>query len=330
MHNKSVLVIGDVTIDVFLTPKSGEAFCQMKEQEKVLCFSYGDKIPVENVQFFTGGNAANVSTGLRRLDIPVSIMTTIGTDSISKLIYEHLEKEQIQTQHVEMKPGVSANYSTIISYQGERTILSYHAPKTYTFSKEPCTDCYVYLTSMGEKFMPFYRDLIGALKENPGVTLMFNPGSLQVRAPIEDIHFILSRTNILFVNRQEAEIFTGINNSESKEKELLIQLKSLGPKTVIMTDGVKGVFACDAETYLKSAVIPVTVVEKTGAGDAFNAGFVAAILHDQPFDRALQWGTMNAASVIGYIGAQKGLLYTKDIDSWSRMFSEAKVETGAL
>lgn len=330
MHNKSVLVIGDVTIDVFLTPKSGEAFCQMKEQEKVLCFSYGDKIPVENVQFFTGGNAANVSTGLRRLDVPVSIMTTIGTDNISKLIYDHLEKEQIQTQHVEMKQGVTANYSTIISYQGERTILSYHAPKTYTYTHEPCTDCYVYLTSMGENFMPFYRELISDLKANPGVTLMFNPGSLQVRAAIEDIHFILSRTNILFVNRQEAEIFSGMENSESKEKELLMKLQSLGPKSVIITDGVKGVFACDGTQSFKSAVIPVTVVEKTGAGDAFNAGFVAAIIHGHPFERALQWGTMNAASVISYVGAQKGLLYTKDIDSWSRMFQEAKVETRIL
>jgi len=326
MNNKNVIVIGDVTIDVFLTPKAGEASCQMKQNEKFLCFSYGDKIPIENVTYLTGGNAANVSTGLRRLDIPASIYTTIGTDSVSKMIYERLEQEQINTQRVIMKPGTASNYSTIITYQGERTILSYHAPKAYTFTPEPCNDCYVYLTSMGENFMPFYRDLINHLKENPGVTLFFNPGSLQVRAPKEDIRFILSRTNTLFVNRQEAEIFSGMTESETKEKELLQTLAQMGPQHIIITDGKQGAFAYNGSEFFKTSVIPVTVIEKTGAGDAFNCAFVAALLHNHSFEKALQWGTMNAASVIGYVGAQKGLLHTKDIDSWKRIFDDAKVK----
>ena len=326
MNNKSVIVIGDVTIDVFLTPKAGEASCQMKQNEKFLCFSYGDKIPVENVTYLTGGNAANVSIGLRRLNIPASIYTTIGTDSVSKMIYERLEQEQINTQHVVMKAGTASNYSTIITYQGERTILSYHAPKTYTFTNESCDDCYVYLTSMGDTFMPFYRDLINHLKANPGVTLFFNPGSLQVRASIEDIRFILSRTNTLFVNRQEAEIFSGIGESETKEKELLQALAHLGPKTIVITDGKQGAFAYNGVDFYRSSVMPITVVEKTGAGDAFNSGFVAATLSGLSFEQCLQWGTMNAASVIGYIGAQKGLLYAKDIDSWTRLLREAGVK----
>jgi len=177
---------------------------------------------------------------------------------------------------------------------------------------------------MGENFMSFYRDLINHLKDNPGVTLFFNPGSLQVRAPKEDIHFILSRTNTLFVNRREAEIFTGIDQSDAKEKELLTALAHLGPKHVIVTDGQSGVFAYNGTEFFRGSVIPVTVVEKTGAGDAFNSAFVAATLRDMPFETALQWGTMNAASVIGYIGAQKGLLHTKDIDAWSRMYENAK------
>ncbi len=331
MNHKAVVVIGDVTIDVFLTPKAGEASCQMKSNEKFLCFSYGDKIPVENVTYLTGGNAANVSIGLRRLDIPASIYTTIGTDNVSKMIYEHLESEQIGMQHLTMKTGVLSNYSTIITYQGERTILSYHAPKTYTFTKEePCNDCYVYLTSMGENFMPFYRDLINHLKDNPGVTLFFNPGSLQVRAPLEDIHFILSRTNTLFVNRQEAEIFSGVTESETKEKELLTALAHLGPQHIIITDGAKGVFAYNGTGFFRGSVVPVTVVEKTGAGDAFNSAFVAAILKDLPFETALEWGTMNAASVIGYVGAQKGLLRAQDIDSWTRLLRDAGVKIERL
>lgn len=330
MKPKSILVIGDVTIDVFLTPKAGEATCQMKEQEKFLCFSYGDKIPVEHVTFLTGGNAANVSVGLRRLDIPASIMTTIGTDSMSTLIRDHLETEHVDTTRITARDGVTSNYATIISFQGERTILTYHAPRTYTYEKTPCTDSHIYLTSMGEKFMPYYRDLINDLTGHPEITLMFNPGSLQTRAPLADIHFILSRTNILFVNRKEAEIFTGQEHSQAKEKELLQALASLGPKQIIITDGANGLFAYDGSEFLKSSIIPVSVVEKTGAGDAFNAGFIAAMMKDLPFRECLQWGTMNGGSVIGYIGAQKGLLYSKDIPSWSRIYKDANVATAEL
>lgn len=330
MGNKSVLVIGDVSMDVFFVPRPDEAYCQMKAQEQYICFSYGDKIPVDDLTYCTGGNAANVSIGLRRLDISSSIYTTLGSDCISRLIYEHLQKEQIDTQHVTMQPGATANYATIISFKGERTVFTYHAPKTYTYKKDPITASSVYLTSMGEQFMPFYLGLLQHLAENPGIRLLFNPGSLQTRAAQKDIRFILSRTNTLFVNRKEAEIFTGVNQSTAHEKELLQALAALGPKEIIITDGDHGVYAFDGTEYFHSSVIPVTVIEKTGAGDAFNSAFIAARLHDLSFTESLRWGTMNAASVIGYIGAQKGLLHKKDIDSWTRIAEKSGLSIQTL
>lgn len=330
MNNKSVLVIGDITVDVFLTPKPGDVSCRMCEKEQYLCFSYGDKIPVENLYFSAGGNAANVSIGLRRLDIEASIVTTIGTDSVSKLIYEHLEQEHIDTQHLTMQPGISTNYATIISFQGERTILTYHAPRTYRYRKDPFDAAYVYLTSMGESYKPYYQELITHLRENPGVTLIYNPGSIQMRSGKEENQFILSRTNILLCNKKEAEIFTGIPASDQNEKALLAALRSMGPKEVVITDGVRGAFACNNIECMRSSALPVKVIEKTGAGDAFNAGYIAAKLHGKSFQESMKWGTMNAASVIGYIGAQKGLLHTNDITSWERIAEQAHGATQAF
>jgi len=327
MDNPKILVIGDVTIDVFLAPEAGEAFCQMKEHEQYICFSYGDKIPVNRLDFFTGGNAANVAIGLQRLGVDSSIMTTLGSDTVSTIILNELKKESVNTSYVTVQQGISSNYSTIISFQGERTIFTYHAPKTYVFNKNAIMPNYVYLTSMGERFLPFYQDLISLLTTQPDVTLMFNPGSLQMRANNEDIENILHRTNILFVNRKEAETFSLMTNSQGKEKEILQTLQKRGPHTVILTDGEHGVYAANNETYLHTSIIPVTVIEKTGAGDAFNAAFISATLEKLPFNQAIQWGTMNAASVIGYIGAQKGLLNLKDIESWNRIFEKSNVQT---
>ncbi len=330
MDKTTVLVIGDVAFDVFMAPQIGETLPQMRAEEKYICFPYGDKIPVEHLESFPGGNATNVSIGLQRLDIPSTILTTIGTDNISKVIFGELQHEDVGMEYVTVQAGISSNYSTIISYQGERTIFTYHAPKKYVYEKIDPLPPYIYLTSMGERFLPYYQELINHLIESPKIILMFNPGSLQKRAPIEDIHMVLKRTNILFVNREEAETFSEVSNSEGKEKEILQVLQKLGPKTVIMTDNEKGVYGTDGTHYVHMSIIPVTVLEKTGAGDSFNSGFIAAILKGLSFEKALQWGTMNAASVIGYVGAQKGLLHTKDIDSWSRMFDNAKVTTEEL
>jgi len=61
--------------------------------------------------------------------------------------------------------------------------------------------------------------------------------------------------------------------------------------------------------------VPAVVVEKTGAGDSFATGCLAAIMLGQSMRTALLWGSLNAASVIGQVGTQPGLL---DRDELSR------------
>ena len=52
----------------------------------------------------------------------------------------------------------------------------------------------------------------------------------------------------------------------------------------------------------------MTVVEKTGAGDGYTSAFLAAWCHHLSVETAMQWGSYNAAAVIGKVGAQAGLL----------------------
>jgi sugar/nucleoside kinase (ribokinase family) len=55
-------------------------------------------------------------------------------------------------------------------------------------------------------------------------------------------------------------------------------------------------------------------VEKTGAGDAYTAGFLAAVLNSQPIKEAMRWGAFDAASVIQKIGAEEGLLTKTELE----------------
>lgn len=317
MNNSlQLLSIGDATIDVFMAPTETESECSLDARECKICFPYGEKIPVQNLEFSIGGNAANNAIGTTRLGVKTAIVLTLGADSVGKMIIERVKEEGVDPTYIVSQPATTSNYSTIITYGGERTIFTYHAPRSYEFPVALPPAPWVYLTSMGESFVPFYNHLLEWLIKNPTVKLIFNPGSWQMRMGLTSIGEILKRTNVLFVNREEAEKLTNIPDSHSKEKELLTAASHIGPKVVVITDGGAGAFAFNGQGFFKVGILPVDAYERTGAGDAFGSGCLSALILGRDLGEALLWGTVNSASVIGYTGSQRGLLTQADLQIW--------------
>ena len=160
--------------------------------------------------------------------------------------------------------------------------------------------------------------------------MAFNPGSRQVRAGKDVLVEILKYTNTLYVNRKEAETISGFENSQGKEKELLDALIELGVKNPIVTDGSKGSYIFDGEKYMRVGILPVDAHERTGAGDAFGSGCIAALIQGKSFEEALVWGTVNSASVIGYTGSQRGLLKSSEMLEWIKRADNCEVKTEGI
>jgi 2-dehydro-3-deoxygluconokinase len=318
LENIDLLSIGDATIDAFMTPIESETICKIDTKECLIAFSYGDKIPVKNLEFSIGGNAANNAVGTKRLGITSAIVLTLGQDGVGEMVVSRLKEEGVDPTYIIQQPGTTSNYSTIINYSGERTIFVYHAPRSYEFPVKLPSTPWVYLTSMGESYRPFYNHFLEWLKKNPTIKLAFNPGSWQLRGDLAGIQDVMKLTYLIYVNREEAEKLTGFGESHGKERDLLIALNKIGPKVCIITDGGGGSFAYDSINgrFLKAGTLPVDAYERTGAGDAFGSGALSALIHGKPLDEALLWGTCNAASVIGYTGSQKGLFKIDEMDSW--------------
>jgi len=318
MDNFDLLSIGDASIDTFFTPLESETLCTIDKKQCLIAFSYGDKIPVKNLEFSTGGNAANNAVGTKRLGINSAIVLTLGDDSVGNMIVEKLKSEGVDMTYVIQQPETMSNYSTVINYSGERTIFVYHAPRSYEFPIALPVTPWVYLTSMGESFRPFYNHLTEWLKKNSNIKLAFNPGSWQLREGYEAIKEIVAMTYIIYVNREEAEKLTSFGESDGRERDLLVALSKLGPKVCVITDGGNGCFAYDSVNgkFMKVGILPVDAYERTGAGDAFGSASLSAIIHGKALEEALLWGTVNSASVIGYTGPQKGLLKFDDMPEW--------------
>lgn len=319
MDKFELLSIGDASIDTFMTPLESETMCKLDSKDCLICFSYGNKIPVKNLEFSTGGNAANNAVGTKRLGIATGIVLTLGDDSVGNMIVEKLRSEGVDMTYVIQQPSTMSNYSTIINYSGERTIFVYHAPRSYEFPVQLPVTPWIYLTSMGESFRPFYKHMSEWLAKNPGIKLVFNPGSWQLRESYDAIKDIMELAYIVYVNREEAQKLTNFaGESLGKERDLLIALNKLGPKICIVTDGGNGAFAYDSINgkFIKVGILPVDPYQRTGAGDAFGSGSLAALIHGKTLEEALLWGTVNSASVIGYTGPQKGLLKFEEMGVW--------------
>lgn len=321
-----LLAIGDATMDVFITPSESETLCEIDSKECLICFSYGDKIPVKSIDFSVGGNAANNAVGTKRLGVRSGMLVTLGGDTIGNQIIEKLEKEEVDLSFAIQQPTADSNYSTIINYSGERTIFSYHAPRSYEFPVHMPEVPWIYLTSMGETFPPFYNHFVDWLNKKENIKLAFNPGSRQLRADYKYLEPIMKKTHVIYVNRKEAEKLTGKKESQGQEKELLKALFDLGPEICIVTDGADGSLVYDGKKFIKAGVLPVDAHERTGAGDAFGAGCIAALVKDKPFEEALLWGTLNSASVIGYTGSQRGLLREDELPLWIQRAKSSEVK----
>jgi sugar/nucleoside kinase (ribokinase family) len=92
-------------------------------------------------------------------------------------------------------------------------------------------------------------------------------------------------------------------------------LLALGPKCVLITDGKRGAFAASAGEVTYCPALAVDVVGTAGAGDGFTATFTALHASGCAPGDALQYATLNAASVVKHADTQSGLLARQTLDT---------------
>lgn len=313
-----LIAIGDVAIDEFIQIHDASVQCDLNQENCQLCLDYGGKIPVDSFSTSIAGNAANVVIGASKKDLRTAIYTEFGKDLNGSRFIEAFKENDVSVCFCSQNENAPTNVHQIISFQGERTILSYHHPFEYKLPE--WHDCkIVFYTSMGPGFEKFQAELASYLKEKRDTIVAFNPGTLQMKAGVDALRNIFEMTDILFVNKEEAERLTGIS-SPKNIKDLHVGLLSLGIKLSIVTNGEKGSTAYDGTEYHKLGSYKPEdhkVVDMTGAGDAYNSGFLAAIAHGKDTITAMRWGAINASSIVSVVGSINGQMTKQELEELS-------------
>lgn len=310
--------IGDSVVDVFLKIHDATVQCTLDHHTCLLCLRYADKIPLEGiVRVPAAGNAANNAVGSARLGLSVALYTILGADDDGRGVASELRRNGVAMPYVLFDRRRPTNFHVVLNFKGERTILVYHQPWSYRLP--PLASAFwVYLTSMAEGWERIIPSLVRYLKRT-GTLLAFNPGTFQLRSGLAVLRPLLARAEVFIVNREEAAHLLKMR-ATTTPKVLLQRLAALGPKIVVVTDGPAGSYARHDRDVWFMPPFPLPAVERTGAGDAFSTGFLAALSYGKGIAEALRWGTADAGSVIQYVGPQAGLLTTSALSRTLRKY----------
>lgn len=309
-----IITIGDAINDLFITPDEIKTAKNGFGKDN-LCFEHGSKISINEVHRDIGGSACNVAVGMSRLGYKSAIIGATGKDIESEKIIARLELENVDTKNLKAFLKNQTNFSVIIVYKGERTVLVYRGLKDYSLLKIPKNPKtkWIYLGPVANSFVPNYKELIRLASEK-NINIAINPGHRQIMEGREELKKLLYVSKVLILNKEEVIDLTKLTHFAS-EKELLRRLKSYGPEVVIITDGKNGAFANDDENFYGISAQKTEVFDSTGAGDAFSSGFLASYIKNKDIKEALKWGISNSTSVIQDYGAQKNLLSDSEIEN---------------
>lgn len=323
MYN--LITIGDIVIDTHVQIDDASLECQLKNRPCQLCLDYASKIPITDSFQSLGGNAANMAVGATKLGLKTTIISSVGNDSNGRLAISELNKREVNTEYIYIEDNNQTRYSIVLTFQSERTILSFHKKRKYVWPEPmPATD-WVYYTGLSTGFEKIQANLIAWLKKHPTVRLAINPGSYQLKHHLAEVKNCINKADILIVNLQEAEKILNTNLKKEKTVNALIHgLLNLGAGEVVITDAQKGAWVGSLEEIWQMGSYPVKVVAKTGAGDAFSSGYVTARCLGYNRPQALRWGIANSCGVITQVGAQNGLLTKDELQKMLAKYADIK------
>ena len=244
----NVVSIGGATRDIFCKTCKGEIIENKKET--LLAFEYGSKIIPDEAFFTYGGGAHNSSVCFARLGLKAAMVASIGKDGTGSAMVSDLQNLGVNTTFINktLKNHTALGYIVvagkdhiIFNYRGanDELVINNWRPLKKTD--------WFYVSSLTGKSDLLVPQIFNFAKIHK-IKIAWNPGSVQLSEGYKKLADFLKETEILILNKEEAKDLVSSSGSKldlNDEKSLLMELKSFGPKMVIVTCGNDGAYACD-------------------------------------------------------------------------------------
>lgn len=257
----------------------------------------------------SGGDCVNGAINLSRLGLNVCIVANIGDDTSGKLIINELEKANVDTKYLHIdKDSNTASPILIVDEKGDRHIIRIPNSANHHFCLEmidmESLDNSKHLHFASANVLPMMDgESLGKLfkiAHDKGLTTSLDASYAKDNNHISIISEALYNCDIFIPSLQEASEYAGSENV----KDIIDFFSKYPIKVFGIKLGEKGAIITDfKEEYEIPTLFEGKVVDTTGAGDAFIAGFVNGYIRGYDIASCAYLGSAQSASVLSSIGA---------------------------
>jgi len=279
---KKALIVGDLAVDI-VADFAGR-------------ITTGRNILLDNPRIVAAGVAGNMAWYLRQLGVEPQVVGRIGDDSWGTLVREQLREAGIGTELVRTSRLVTGFFLVLVDKKGERTMIGSRSANTeLTVSKEEIVNAH-----------PQWIHVSGysLLNRNYEETMKtIRSASKELRLPIstdlegisaEGRHIDLEGVTV-FCNEEEFHEYFGTSPQKMVGKTR---------ETIVVKAGPKGCYLMSGPKLIHFPSVAKSVLDTTGAGDAFNAGFLASVLNGNDEIAACKFANAIAGLKIRQAGAK--------------------------
>ncbi len=261
-----LLVIGDINPDVIVrAPDPRPAFGQTERW-------------VDSIDLVVGSSSAITACGASRLGLSTAIGGLVGDDPLGRFMLAELASRGVDVSCVQARPELVTGASVILSAPADRAILT--APGAIPLLRARDVPASILGRArhvhVGSVFLldalrPDLPGLLASAREAGATTSVDTNWD-----PHDDwdggLAAVLAETDVFLPNREEATRITGLDDPADAARSLV----AAGPSVVAVKLGPQGALAATARgTLHRVSALPTEVCDTTGAGDAFDAAFIA-------------------------------------------------------
>ncbi|MGB9357768.1 MAG: sugar kinase [Acidimicrobiia bacterium] len=307
----SVLVIGDANVDIEIRLPSTDRAA-----------THGNPEP----RLFGGGSAANTAAALARLGVACGFAGSVGDDSFGRFAVADLEASGVDTSVVSITDDApTVAVIAVVQSDGDRLIYVWPATGGAHSAFSPVDAVaavsgseWLHISGICLRVSPARQALLDAMEaaRNSGIPVSFD---LNLRLENwgwddgfrEVVAAAVERSDVVLgAAADEVGALTGIDDPVAAAVDLAGE-----DRLVVARLGPDGAVAGSTSNRFVSPGFSVAMVDSVGAGDAFNAGFIAARLRGSTIEDSLRWGNAVAALTITRPGA-RSTPTTEDVEEF--------------
>lgn len=312
-----ILCLGIFTVDIFAKLASRT-------------FEPGKWNWLNQAEIHTGGTACNTAIDLTRLGISVGVMGKVGVDLVGELILQKLRREGVDIQGVKKDADAHTSLCVFLATpDGESTYLYYPGTNARLSPQDIDMDLIKKAKILhigGTYLMPQFdgcsiAQLLKKAKQY-GIVTSLDPVPNLTENCLKLIQPLFKYLDIFLPNLEQARTISG----KGRLQEIADFFLSRGVGTVVIKMGEQGCFIKKKNEIIKLPAYQVKVVDVTGAGDAFVAGFLTGIIQGWDLNRTGKFANAVGALCVGSMGCTDGIKSR----SKTLQFIKSQEITGAL